>query len=187
MACFYLYLMILFHQNFMYLDGNKQHRIQAVLKSLFKHISPQPWFLPVTPSYSFPDFGSCEIRGFSASHNTRGRWARPLPGMAGTVFPRKDVVGKSLLYCAVVGESRGSSGSTQWGRLLGVRTCIPVKCRWRRACVYIRMHIDTYVYHPCTYILTVLTSPYILLVPSNTSFNPKNPITAYSSREREGP
>ena len=26
MACFYLYHMILFHQNFMYLDSNKQHR-----------------------------------------------------------------------------------------------------------------------------------------------------------------
>lgn len=53
--------------------------------------------------------------------------------------------------------------------------------------MYVRMHIDTYMYHPRTYILTVLTSPYILLVPSNTSLNPKNPITAYSSREREGP
>ena len=171
MACFYLYLMILFHQNFMYLDGNKQHRIQAVLKSLFKHTSPQPWFLPVTHSHSFPDFGSCEIRGFSASYNTRGWQARPLPGMPETVFPRKDVVGKRPLDSAVVGEPRGSSGSTQGGSWGGPRgVYLPVKCRWRRARVYIRMHIDTCTYHPCTYSLTVLTSPYIFFFLKNYLF-----------------
>ena len=148
MACFYLYLMILFHQNFMYLDGNKQHRIQAVLKSLFKHTSPQPWFLPVTHSHSFPDFGSCEIRGFSASYNTRGWRARPLPGMPETVFPRKDVVGKRPLDSAVVGEPRGSSGSTQWGRLLGGSSWGVPPCEVQMkegTCVYTYAHRHMHV------------------------------------------